>query len=256
MNANREDMAPISSRQLDRLVDGEMSEAERHALLGRLDVEPEGWRRCALAFLESQCWKQALGPLGRSEGRTEIEAAESGTSTAAGTAAWAGVWRRSSRLHSAAKILAMAASFVVALGLGWWARPLWHGEGSATPQVAQNGFAPAADATRRDQFPAATMLGGGVNGGSPWQMVTLSAADDEPGQRQTIQVPAIERNGIDGTWLNGLPSVPPDVLQVLRRTGHQVQQPRQLLPVPLNDGRRLVIPMDQIEVRRVGDGYQ
>lgn len=47
---------------LDRLVDGELTGANRRALLLRLDAQPDGWRRCALAFLESQTLSQALDP--------------------------------------------------------------------------------------------------------------------------------------------------------------------------------------------------
>src|SRR5260370_21580495 len=47
-------------RLLDRLVDGELPERERRELLLRLEKVPDGWRRCALAFLEAQTWGQAL----------------------------------------------------------------------------------------------------------------------------------------------------------------------------------------------------
>src|SRR5438876_11522290 len=47
-------------RLLDRLVDGELPERERRELLLRIEKEPDGWRRCALAFLEAQIWRQAL----------------------------------------------------------------------------------------------------------------------------------------------------------------------------------------------------
>jgi anti-sigma factor RsiW len=50
-------------RLIDRLVDGELPELERRELLRRLDSEPNGWRRCALAFLEAQNWRAALAPL-------------------------------------------------------------------------------------------------------------------------------------------------------------------------------------------------
>jgi hypothetical protein len=255
MNGNQEDMTPITGRQLERLVDGEMSEADRRALLVRLDDEPGGWRQCALAFLEAQCFREALAPLGRSEGRAEVEAAESGVKVSAGAGAWAGAWRRSPRVRAVVQALAMAASFMVALGLGWW----WHGEGPTPTQVAQSGIpgnGASTDAAKRDQFPAAALAGSPAADGSPWRMVTLSVPGGEPGQRQAIRVPAMERNTIDGAWLNGLPGLPPDVLQALKRTGHQVQQSRQLMPVQLEDGRRLVVPVDQFEVRYVGNGYQ
>lgn len=51
------------ARLIDRLVDGELAEDQRRALLLHLEAHPEGWRRCALAFLEAQTWREALGPL-------------------------------------------------------------------------------------------------------------------------------------------------------------------------------------------------
>jgi anti-sigma factor RsiW len=47
---------------LDKLVDGELGEAARAALLRALDNTPGGWKRCALAFLEAQTWNAALRP--------------------------------------------------------------------------------------------------------------------------------------------------------------------------------------------------
>jgi hypothetical protein len=44
----------------DLLADGALGEEERRALLLRLDRHPDGWRRCALAFLESQAWGEAM----------------------------------------------------------------------------------------------------------------------------------------------------------------------------------------------------
>jgi len=39
---------------LDLLVDGELDGGRRREILERFDVEPGGWKRCALAFLEAQ----------------------------------------------------------------------------------------------------------------------------------------------------------------------------------------------------------
>ena len=41
-----------SSRWIDQLVDGELTETQRAEVLRALEAHPEGWRRCALAFLE------------------------------------------------------------------------------------------------------------------------------------------------------------------------------------------------------------
>mgnify|MGYP007059380131 CR=1 FL=1 len=48
-------------RWIDRLVDNEIAEAARRALLVELDRRPQGWRRCALAFLEAQAWRLGVG---------------------------------------------------------------------------------------------------------------------------------------------------------------------------------------------------
>jgi len=57
-------MKPITDEQLDRLVDGELTSEQRHKLLTQLEdcEEKKGaWRRVALAFLESQLFREALG---------------------------------------------------------------------------------------------------------------------------------------------------------------------------------------------------
>jgi hypothetical protein len=60
---NHERRGPLDGRIIDRLVDGELPNVERRELLLRLETEPGGWRQCALAFLEAQSWREALGPL-------------------------------------------------------------------------------------------------------------------------------------------------------------------------------------------------
>jgi hypothetical protein len=60
MNAIRDMYLQAPARVLDRLVDGELNEAERREVLLLLEEAPEGWRRCALAFLENQAWGNAL----------------------------------------------------------------------------------------------------------------------------------------------------------------------------------------------------
>jgi hypothetical protein len=52
--------AADDERLIDLLVDGELEGAERRRLLERLDSTPDGWRRCATAFLEAQAWRQAI----------------------------------------------------------------------------------------------------------------------------------------------------------------------------------------------------
>jgi hypothetical protein len=92
---------------LDQLVDGELPEVERRKLLLRLDTEPDGWRRCALAFLEAQSWREALGPLTT---RTRPKA----TSDRQG--------RKPRSWSPVARLAELAAAVVAAFALGWVSR--------------------------------------------------------------------------------------------------------------------------------------
>src|SRR5436190_6268662 len=49
--------------RLDRLADGELDRQEYAELLTALDQEDEGWKKCAMTFLESQALRRDLGQL-------------------------------------------------------------------------------------------------------------------------------------------------------------------------------------------------
>jgi len=217
---------PIEDRQFDLLVDGELSAAQRRELLARLDAEPGGWRRCALAFLESQAWREDLGAAVR-PASVPAEMPTPAVSRRRGTPRWVAV-------------SAVAASFLMAFTLGMVVRPAWRGAGPRLNQVASQ--------PTETRHPGDGALRGSLgDAAAPWRMVTLTGPD---ASAEPIQLPAMERNRIDDAWLGSLPAaVPPDVLRALERTGHSVRQSRRLMPVPLEDGRRLVVPVDQVEVQ-------
>lgn len=54
------DWQATDQQALERLVDGELPEQQRRALLLQLESDPEGWRRCALAFLEEQTLRSGV----------------------------------------------------------------------------------------------------------------------------------------------------------------------------------------------------
>jgi hypothetical protein len=194
--------APDENLRFDRLADGELSEQERRELLSGLDDEPGGWRRCALAFLEAQCWRQSLGGFVFGEGGKEERPAPA-VARAASRPLRRSLWF--SRLGTAA---AMAASFAAAVWLVTWAQ---HNQVAEMPrpdekadQVAKNG-------------------------------------DVEPNQ-------------LDRQWLqNTPPAIPENVAQALERTGHEVRQRREFVPVSLEDGRQMVMPVDHVDVHYVGN---
>lgn len=231
-------------RQIDQLVDGELSEDQRRELLARLDQQPDGWRRCALAFLEAQCWRETLGPVALRPMEAPAEPRPASRSSC-GWAARYGV------------LAAVAASFLLAFVLGVQFRQGWFGgvvppaemvknapEGAAAvPEVRQAQVAVAPPQPERDVQPDPRR----------WQLVTLTTPEGPEGGEETIRVPAVESDAVDEQWLaNQPPAVPREVLEAFQRAGHRVQQQRELVPVQLKDGRRLVVPVDRVELNYVG----
>ncbi len=228
MNTTINDDSLMDAR-FDRLVDDELSERERRELLAGLDNEPGGWRRCALAFLESQCWKKAV----RTPARHEEKAAPNRIAAPKPLESHRPRWR--SHLGTLA---AMAASFLI---MFYAASLLLRTE---TEQPANSTGITGEVAVNTHANPT-----------KPWQMVTVPSPTENGDKGQALHLPAVEREKVDPQWLNKLPpAVPDDVMQAFHRTGHQIEQQRELVPVPLKDGRQLVVPVDQVNVRYVGNG--
>ena len=67
-------------------------------------------------------------------------------------------------------------------------------------------------------------------------------------------MPAVELDKIDEKWLRSIPpAVPPEVMQIFERAGYRVQQRRGLLPARMRDGRRLLFPLDEVDIHYVGN---
>ncbi len=143
-------------------------------------------------------------------------------------------------------VMAMAASFLVALGLGSWA---FQGSRDNAGSPTNNQFVggptvPAANTTNPDTLPRPM-----PSASTPWQMVKLQAPG-LTGDNQPLQIPALPRPKLDEDYFRSVPNpLPDDVRQALERTGHEVRTYRELVPVHLKDGRELILPVDQVEVR-------
>jgi len=254
MNPRDEHLSPIEDHDLDRLVDGELSDADRRELLLRLEHEPHGWRRCALAFLEAQSWKEDLGAMCRSAATPNPVAACAGPYD---TIRMAGPPAAASRPRMGT-LLAMAASLLVALVLGSTARDWWQvrsgGPVAPRPDLANVGTAGPSvlDASKKTSLPPE--LVDAAEPGNGWKMVTLAVPpDDLRGADRAVRLPAIEQDRLNEEWIEQFPTaLPAGVLRALERTGYQVRQQRQLMPLPMKDGRRLVVPVDRVEVDYVG----
>jgi hypothetical protein len=254
MSVFDENIPPFTAEgRIDLLVDGELSEADRRALLLQLEHDPDGWRRCALAFLEAQCWKTELGQLAPPAAAVRA-APVSQTEPATSQLSAVGRWQRWRQY--AATSLTIAASFLIALvvGMGLGGNKSgglsnWHGPLNATVQETP--------LSNPAQSPSPAVAPGGSIAQGPgtandWEMVTLAGRSSD-GQAETYRVPAQNRDTFDQNMLNNVPNfIPPALQQVFEQSGHRVVQQREIVPVQMNDGRRLVVPVDHVEIHYVG----
>lgn len=119
---------PLDAEAIDRLVDGEMDLPEQKALLRRLDAEPNGWKRCALAYIEAQTWRGVMSadPSGASQRSAPSR-------SACGPASISRRNGKALRLIGAAA--AMAAMFALGVGAADWL-PL-HRDHNHRPNLVQ-----------------------------------------------------------------------------------------------------------------------
>lgn len=248
MNDLRQKSQPVDPAALDRLVDGELPETQRRELLTSLDRQPDGWRRCALAFLEAQSWGDAVGELTRRPEKP-VEA----TSAAAPAAVQAVAAQRPAATRPAAQrptaqwsswksLLAMAASFLVTFGLGMGLQRMWNGSGnssSLTPSVA-----PSPGDIGKVQMPEAMPASN--------EQVQVSV-NDPNGQQRSFTLPLVNVSQAPQALFQQNSAVMPDnVRRALEQSGRQVRSQRQFYPVTLPDGRQVIVPIDQVEVVPVG----
>ncbi|HEY4310135.1 MAG TPA: hypothetical protein VGN12_11845 [Pirellulales bacterium] len=251
MIKHEQEFTPDELRQLDRLVDGELGDQERRQLLATLDTRPDGWRRCALAFLEAQTWEQELGSFAVPPKSVKPKVADVAAPVAESTVtsfeskptveASPSLWWKATNVSLP---WAMAATFLLAFGLAWTirspeARQLVGDSDTGAPVVTKLATADPLPRNTAKKADAATDTG-------RLDTVKLVMDDGARGQRE-VELP-IESTSADDAWLTQRePIVPRELRQALERMGHRVDERRQFLPVRLDDGRQYVVPVDQVE---------
>ena len=132
-------------------------------------------------------------------------------------------------------IAEMAASFLIAFSLGLWIR------GGLTTTTTSVRLSPSIAAGGP----------GAVNAGASRTIQVV--AEGGGGKVERMQVPLVDNSRLQ--WWQSQPAaaVPEDVRQAVERSGWQIRQERKYFPVELPDGRRALVPIDQIEVVPAGN---
>jgi hypothetical protein len=213
-------MTPSSENEnvlFDRLVDGELSADERERLLSSLDDSSDGWRRCALAFLEAQSWRRELKHFVSSP-------LEKSALTPVTTAA--------PRLRSAS-LMALAAGLLLAFAAGWWVRSPDSGVGDVNNQLVETRI-------ERNVSPE------DVEKVDPDDVVTLLVRDDH-GKPQRLRVPLVDSAGLDNRLGTMLTSLPAGFRDNLQERGLDLRGRRRYAPLYFEQNDQLVpmvVPVD------------
>jgi hypothetical protein len=247
-----ESALPIDPRVIDRLVDGELSAGEERGLLAALDFQPDGWRCCALAFLEARVWKNELAAVTRCDfervnGKAAVLSAPAVGSASARASAPAATapWMRA---------MAVAASIALAFWLGVAMRGYWGGAAS-DGRVVATGEQDASMGNASGGAGAPSSVRAGVSAAEQ-PTITMTVIGNDGDVERQLEIPVVETDTFDPRWLQRPPSaIPQELASALRRSGHRVEEQRLYVPVLLEDGRQAIIPLDQAEVRFVGVSY-
>jgi hypothetical protein len=212
----------------DRLVDGELSASERRRLLASLDDQPGGWRRCALAFLEAQCWSEGLGellwqPVASHANDEKISVAR----------------RAPARLERRRQVvwLAVAAGLLAAFTLGL----TWRG---GAP-IAGNAAAPSGETIAEVIPPPASHSPDATRAADA---LTLWVRD-EAGKVRPLRVPLVDAGTLDQQLgLEFQTGLPADVRSQLQDRGFDVHSKRRYAPLWLENGRPMIVPVEDTRI--------
>ncbi len=213
----------------DRLVDGELSAIERERLLTSLDDRADGWRRCALAFLEAQSWRRQMKKLVAAPFQKRVQPSQV---TLAG--GWLG--------HKGVSWLALAAGLMLAFTVGRWAR-LPSSGGDVNRQLAD--VTVEENAVKQNVSPEDIAKNVGPN-----DAVTLLVRDDK-GRQQRLRVPLVDSAGLDDQLGTMLTSLPPGYRDNLQERGLDLRGRRRYAPLYFEQNEQLVpmvVPVDDAYV--------
>ena len=261
-NTNR-----ITDEELTLLAEGELSPEYRELVFQRLDLDPTGWKRCAMALLHSQALSASLSQLSfdthpaGSEAATTNEpkakpdlvhpANKEGSFSKADKntrGAWAGKMMPSSPVTVAFLI----GFILIGFGGGWFLKPKIENRDSnrvgridSNPETTNAQTAEISSemerqlerltrSVERNEFELVAFVGIEERG----QTQIIPMIRSEKLQKQIVQMPA--------------PPLPSKVNRRLLKSGWQIQANRHFVSVDLPNGKTQMVPISLLTYRFVG----
>ena len=232
---------PVDSQLIDRLVDGELPDDQRRDLLRALDVEPDGWRRCAIAFIEAQSWQQALF-----SGETKLQLGVGVNPLQMVTARPSR--RRAGTSHWWGSIAAAAAA---AFLIGAMAGGAWSG-GRSTELAQEQSPETVIHAAQEDVSPHDPRAPRQLATADPRGFHVNTVSLDRLGMNLPISV-AGDAEAARDLLTRQQPALSDYGRQVLQRQGIEVEPARRTsIALPLDGGRQIELPVEKVTYRYVG----
>ncbi len=266
-------MNPIDPLQLQRLVDGELDNAETQELLRQAEQMPEQWQEIATGFVENQIWNRAFqanpksAPTSDSKFDSNLQAAfESETDSQHDLNPELAVNQNSTHGSNQSNFSwwVMAASILAAVSIGYMASQIQNGSVSSVDPVSSGGLAANSNSPDVRNLQSNGPRNGLVN---PAQSKITPAKLDAPyhlevpenseqfgklpGGSTTVPLFTISNQA----QLDELrkkqqnePIIPPKILKQLMGSGYQFQQDIKFISGKLGDGRSFVVPVRTIRL--------
>lgn len=240
---------PSQQQLLDQLVDGQLAGEGYRDLLRALEADPDGWKRCALAFLEEQALRQELGVILAPTASAPTAATVAGTQTTACPALPHSTWR--------AGWLAVAAAVLASFGLGLLVRGAFAPSNSSTTvPVAtapeSKALPEAASETPADHGAAGVadnVVANDAETAAP-SIDELTVVVGEGDQQQTFRLPVSEVDTVDQEYLNRQQwTFTTATQQALAEQGLHGTSRRGFVPIDLGDGRQMIVPVEEVVIQ-------
>jgi hypothetical protein len=228
----------------DKLIDGELSHEDERALISTLDAAPDGWRRCALAFLEARALKLEMSAIAAPSRRIN------GTPIVINVAQGQHDSPVNKHQRAASErtwhFVTLATSLLIAFFLGIVVPGQWlERNGGRDAQLVVEGNQQFRDSAVENKGEGRSV------DDDRWQPATLTMnlLNDEGEKQSEIELPLVEADQLDASLLRSRPRAVPDrIREALVRSGHTLDEERLLVPVLLDDGRRAIVAVDRAQV--------
>ena len=249
---------PLDADFFDRIVDGGLPPSELRIALDRLDRDPNGWKRCALFFIEAQCWRESFRA-------HDQPAASCLMSPTLSKKAVVELIRRRSPVWRTPAIAAGIA--IISFAMGWIVHPrqplskvrdgglpdLFVSEGTVASHPGPS-QATESSTLNEEVGEFARLSERKPSARSSSEDVVAIARVQVSSGGETAEVPILAGPNINEQWLrNQPPRLSEHQQALLERNGFQVDQHRRLLTGTLADGRRVTVPIDQVNFRYKGN---